>query len=357
MNRIDLVVLRRIASRIALTMALFFGLIILVESIDSWRYAYLLGVGGLPLALFGMVAGAAQWLLKGLALIVLLGTVIAVIDLQSRRELAAIKASGMSIWRILRAPTVALLLFGLAVTFYAEGVVTVANRALYATLPGDNASLTPSGGLWLEQTAVGAERYVLRAEHVVDNSQQLQNVTIYRQDGLGDGRILAPSARLVDGAWRLPKATRYRAGLPPEQLTDYTLSTQTTPSDLRVKVSSTDDMTVFELANSLSGNMSDSQLRNAAATRLLRLLSLPALLVGALFIAFAFTAGYRRTNGYGAPVVYAILIGFVVFVITEMADRAGSAGVLSPMFAACGPAFVTLVIGLTVLLYKEDGWA
>jgi lipopolysaccharide export system permease protein len=56
-------------------------------------------------------------------------------------------------------------------------------------------------------------------------------------------------------------------------------------------------------------------------------------------------------------VVYAILIGFVVFVITEMADRAGSAGSLDPTFAACGPAFVAIVIGLTVLLYREDGWA
>jgi lipopolysaccharide export system permease protein len=47
----------------------------------------------------------------------------------------------------------------------------------------------------------------------------------------------------------------------------------------------------------------------------------------------------------------------VVFVLTEMADRAGSSGALDPTFAACGPAFVAILIGLTVLLYKEDGWA
>jgi lipopolysaccharide export system permease protein len=51
------------------------------------------------------------------------------------------------------------------------------------------------------------------------------------------------------------------------------------------------------------------------------------------------------------------LTGFVVFVITEMADRAGSAGALDPTIAACGPALVAIVIGLTVLLYREDGWA
>jgi len=75
-----------------------------------------------------------------------------------------------------------------------------------------------------------------------------------------------------------------------------------------------------------------------------------------LFIAFAFTASYRRSNRYGASIVYAVLAGFVVFALTEMADRAGSAGVINPTFAALGPAFVALVIGVTVLLYTEDGW-
>jgi lipopolysaccharide export system permease protein len=130
-----------------------------------------------------------------------------------------------------------------------------------------------------------------------------------------------------------------------------------TLNDLQLKFKSTEDMTFYELAALLSTNVSDVALRNAVLTRFLRLLCLPALLVGSLFIAFAYTAGYRRTNGYGRAIIFAILTGFVVFVVTEMADRAGSAGVLDPIFAAAGPAFVTLVIGLTILLYKEDGWA
>ncbi|HTJ57806.1 MAG TPA: LptF/LptG family permease [Devosiaceae bacterium] len=358
MTRIDLIILSRIASRIFLTLLIFYGLILLVESIDNWRYSMLASIGGWQFAAFGMFAAAAGWLMRALPLIVLVGTAIGVIDLQSRRELTAVKAAGMSIWRILRAPTVAILLAGLVITFYGEGLVTSANRLLDETVPIPDVtpSLTPSAGLWLEQVANG-ERYILQASHVTGSGQQLQGVTIFLPDGLNEGRILAPAAKLVGGAWLMPTATRYRAGLPPLQLVNFSMPTDTTPSDLRLKINSTDDMTLFELASSLAGNMSDTQLRNAAMTRFLRLLSLPVLLVGSLFIAFAFTAGYRRARGYGGPIIYSILIGFVVFVISEMADRAGSAGVLSPMFAACGPAFVALVIGLTVLLYKEDGWA
>ena len=89
--------------------------------------------------------------------------------------------------------------------------------------------------------------------------------------------------------------------------------------------------------------------------RLSRLFALPLSLAASLLIAFAFTTGYRRTNKYGVTVLYGIVLGFVVYVVTEMAAIAGSAGVLQPAFAAFAPAFVALVIGTTVLLYKEDG--
>jgi lipopolysaccharide export system permease protein len=54
-------------------------------------------------------------------------------------------------------------------------------------------------------------------------------------------------------------------------------------------------------------------------------------------------------------VLYGIVLGFVVYVITEMAAMAGGAGVLEPAFAAVAPAFVAIVIGMTVLLFREDG--
>ena len=356
MTRLDWIMLTRMGSRIFLTLLVFLGLIALVESLDTWRFNYLASVGGIPLALLGILMAACIWSLKALSMVVLVGSVIGVIDLQSRRELTAIKSSGNSVWRIMRAPAVLLFVAGLGVTLFVENLVIVTNRGLEATLPGDNSGLGSRGGLWLEQYANG-ERYVLQAEHVVANGQQLQDVQVFLADGMRQGRIAAPSARLLDGAWMMPQATRYRAGTAPEALTDYAIPTTTTPVDLRLRLTNTDDMTFYELAGSVMSHVSDVSLRNAVTTRFFRLLALPIALVGALFIAFAFTAGYRRSHRYGASVIYANLAGFVVFAITEMADRAGSAGVIDPTFAAGGPALVAVVIGLTVLLYKEDGWA
>ena len=200
MTHIDWVILRRVGSRVGLAMAVLFGMLMLVESLDSWRFAYLSALGGAPLAMLGIASAAASWLIKSLALTVLVGTVIGVIDLQSRRELTVIKSSGLSIWRILRAPTLAVLIGGFAVVLIGEGIVTQINRGLSSNQPGDAAAaLAPSGGLWLEQNADG-ERYVIEAAHVIGKGQQLVDVAIFLTDGAQEGRILAPQAILEDGA-------------------------------------------------------------------------------------------------------------------------------------------------------------
>lgn len=355
MTRIDWVILQRMGARMLLTAAVVFGLLCLIQSLDPWRNGYLAGIGGIPLVLVGIISEAGAWFIRSLSLVVLVGTAIGVVDLHSSRELTVIKSAGASIWKILRMPALAVLLAGFAITLFAESIVTSTNRSIEATIPGSTAGLSPAGGFWLEQFG-GGHRYLMQAGHLVANGQELQDVTVFQPDS-GEARVVAPSATLEDGLWLMPTATRYLSGHAPTPLVNYSLPTATTAADLRLKLGSTDDMTFFELAQSLNSRLSDPQLRNAVATRFLHLLSLPALLVGALFIAFAFTASYRRTNGYGAPIAYAIFIGFVVFVISEMADRAGSAGVLDPTLAACGPAFVAVVIGLTMLLYREDGRA
>ena len=124
---------------------------------------------------------------------------------------------------------------------------------------------------------------------------------------------------------------------------------------MRIRLVSTRDLTFVEMVNILVQNVADPLLRASIITSFLGLFALPALLVGSVLIGFAFTAGYQRTNKRGATVLYGVVLGFVVYVVTELATRSGTAGVLDPAFAALGPAFAAICIGLTVLLYKEDG--
>ncbi len=122
------------------------------------------------------------------------------------------------------------------------------------------------------------------------------------------------------------------------------MSTRSTAAEISLKLASVEDMTFFDIVELLGKGVADPLVKSAATMRLYKLLSLPLVLSGSLFIAFAFTAGYRRGTSLGPAVLYGIVLGFVVFVITEMADRAGSTGVLDPTFAAVGPALVAIVI-------------
>lgn len=350
MTRIDWIVLRRLSSRVGLTIAVFFGLFALVESLDTWRFQALSKVGGPLLAILAIVSNASRSVIGTLAVTVLIGVIIGVLDLQARRELTVIKATGQSIWQVMRAPLVAAFLLGIGAALLADTLAIEVNR----TLP---VSGSRSGALWLEQRGADGP-YILMAQHPHTGGAVLDDVEIFMTDDPGRQRIEAASAALVAGAWTLTGAVRYRPETAPEALPDgFALPTITTAGDMQVRLISTRDLTVTELLNAVFKQLADPALRSSALTSLFRLAALPVLLCASVLIGFAFTSGYRRTNKYGGAVLYGVVLGFVVYVVTELSNRSGFAGVLDPALAAAGPAIVAIVIGLTVLLYKEDGRA
>ncbi|MBS3848922.1 LptF/LptG family permease [Devosia sp. J2-20] len=356
MTRIDWIVLNRLGSRIGVTVLIFYGIITLAESLDTWRFNFVADNYGLPMAALMVAMSAVRWTIKTLPVTVLMGAILGFLDLKARHELTVIQSSGISMWRAVRAPTIALGLASLLIALGGETASTMINRGLYPSPPGQATLQTPAGEIWLEQRS-GDFHYLMMATGMQPGGTLLGNVTIFRLNGGDDDRIEGAEALLEDGEWVLPRATIRNALQPARYVRDYRLPTTSSPAEISLKLSSTEDMTFFELADLLQKGVSDPAIRSAATMRLIKLLALPLVLTGSLFIAFAFTAGYRRSSNYGPAVLYGIVLGFVVFVITEMADRAGSTGVLDPTFAAVGPAFVAIVIGVTVLLHKEDGRA
>lgn len=356
MSRIDWLVLNRLGSRIGVTVLVFYGLIGLVESLDTWRFNFVAQAHGLHMALVMVAMSAVKWTIKTLPVTVLMGAALGFLDLKARHELTVIQASGISIWRTVRAPVIALALISLAIGLGLETLSTQVNRVLSPTPPGQATMLTPPGEVWLEQRS-GDMRYVLMATGMQSGGTVLGQVTLFHIGDSPEARIEASEATLENGEWVFPAAIVRNPDEPAHTVFDYRVPTDSTAAELGLKLASTEDLTFFELARLLQQGVADPSIRTAATMRLIKLLALPLVLTGSLFIAFAFTAGYRRGSNYGPAVLYGIVLGFVVFVITEMADRAGSTGVLDPTFAAVGPAFVAIVIGVTVLLHKEDGRA
>jgi len=356
MTRIDRLVTLRIASHIAIVIAIFFGLIALVESLDGYRFNYLSDNQGQLFGFMAIVVNAARWSMRVLPVTVLLGAILALLNLAANRELVIAKASGLSIWRLLRGPFFFIIALALVISFFVESKVAELNRIIIPIPRTNITAIGDSSQVWLRQNA-GEYRYVIHGTRAGQENHVLSNLTFYLPATEGVSRIKAERGTLNPGEWQLENAILFGSNREPQRVANYRLETVSTRAELELRLADTQDFTLFELRDALASELTDPLARDAAAMRYAKLLALPALLVGSLLIAFAFTAGYRRAESYGGTVIYGIVLGFVVFVITEMADRAGAAGILDPTFAAWGPATVAIVTGLTVLLHKEDGRA
>ena len=353
--RLDIFISMRVMSRVLGVIFLFSFLIFLSESLDSGRFSRISAISGPAVAWLAVATATIRWSIKTLSITVLIGSIVALLEFQKYREFVIMKASGVSIWRILRGPVVAMLVFGVLITTLAEGVSTRINREINPTPPGLGGGISrATSDIWLQQEGEDGP-YKIRAGSTRRNGSVLHEVEIFPQDPGDVRRITAERADLAPGKWILINPVLTHADGSRQKLERFELATRSNAADLRVTLGSTEDFTYFELIDVLASGVSDPAIRAAAATRLAKLTSLPLLLVGSLLIAFAFTAGYRRGGAFGMTIIYGIMIGFVVFVITEMADRAGSSGVLDPAFATWGPAWVSVLIGLSVLLQKEDG--
>lgn len=357
MSKVGRVMCVRLASRIGLVVGIFFGIILLVEFLDTGRFNQTAAIAG-PWTSTGLAfLSALRWSLLGLPVTVLIGAIVGLIDLQTHREMVIISASGRSIWSAMRWPILMILVAGVAVTTVVDSFsIRVYQQLDAAQIGWGRAYGVQNRETWFSQTGTDGN-YMLYARNVLQGGTELRNITIlrYLPEGGTGTRIHAERAVLEPGLWHIENGTILDVDSPPRPFDQMTLATIATASELSLKLGTAEDMSWFDLRASLRNGIADPFARAAAETRFHKLNAVPFVLVGSLLIAFAFTAGYRRAGHYGWTIVQGIVLGLVVFVITEMADRAGSAGVLDPIAAAWGPALVAIVIGLSVILRREDG--
>jgi lipopolysaccharide export system permease protein len=343
----DRVVLARFAARVGVTVLVFFGLMVLVESLNTSRFGAMQAVGGLPLAVLAMIVPAARWSIGTMPITVLIGTIAAVLDLQSRHELTILKVSGMSIWRILRWPVLALFLVSGAISLFGETWAITMDRGF----PESGRKL--SGPLWIEQT--GDAPYILYANRISASSPQLREVTVFFTQATGRERIVAESASYRRGTWTLRNGTSFKVDAPAAPFETREIATRMTAGDLQLQLSLARDLTLPELLGAAATDISDPELRAVSLTSLYRAFSLPILVVGSILLAFALAGSYRRRGNYANALLVGVIVGFVLFVINELAIRAGNAQVIPPIAATIGPAVLSLLTGATALLFREDG--
>jgi lipopolysaccharide export system permease protein len=68
-----------------------------------------------------------------------------------------------------------------------------------------------------------------------------------------------------------------------------------------------------------------------------------------------FSMRATRRGGVGVMIGSGVAAGFLLFMLTKIAEEFGQSGALPPMLAAWAPAAAGLLLSVALLLHLEDG--
>ncbi len=281
-------------------------------------------------------------------------------------ELVSMRAAGVSVWQFLTPVIGCALGVGIAATTVLNpiaaqsyGVFQDMERRL---LDKQESAMQLSGsGLWIRQKDMSNEapaaQYVLHAQTVEPSRAYAENFIAFRYDeaGMFVERFDADSATLRDGAWRLRSIWVNGPDKAPRFLEEFAI-----PSDL--------DFDQIEESFAQAETVSFWNLRDFIAAleragfsaiehrlQFHKLLSLPLLLAAMAMLAATTSLRPHRSGRVGLLLLLGILVGFLVFILSNVIFALGLSGKIPIVLAAWTPAGVTMMFGAALLLHYEDG--
>lgn len=299
--------------------------------------------------------------LKLLPFAILFGAILAFSRLARSHELVATRAAGVSAWSFLIPPlTVAI---GLGVlTMTAFNPVSAVLLSQYERLEakyirGQASQLSVfRTGLWLRQ-GDAKRQSVIHALRASDQGVNLEDAMILLYDGQDRfaGRIDARKAKLKPRYWHLENAWVSGPDGAPNHYTTYDLPTDLTPAQIQESFGSPDTIAFWELPRFIASaeQAGFSTLRHQLYWY--SLLMLPVLFSAMVFMAASFSLRPTRLGGVPQLVLAAALSGFAVYFFSDVTRALGESGILPAPLAAVAPAAVAILLGMTLLFYKEDG--
>ncbi|WP_210527553.1 LPS export ABC transporter permease LptG [Rubellimicrobium arenae] len=361
---LDRYLARRFLRTFLATLAIFFGILALIDLVEQVRQHSddAGGMGGvLALTLLNVPSG----LYEILPLVTIIAAIALFLGLARSSELVVTRGSGRSALRALLGPSVVALLLG-AVAVAAFNPIVAATSREYESrldrLTGEESALALSeDGLWLRQGGAAGPT-VIRAQRSNLDGTSLTGVTFlaYDRDGHPRERVEARSARLADGEWLLADAKVWPlAGTNPEAEAErhetWSLASPLTANQIRDSFGTPSSIPIWELPRFIR------RLEDAGFTAqrhrvfLQTELAQPAFLLAMVLAAAGFTMHHQRGRRTGLMVMGAVLTGFAIYFLRSLSQTLGEAGQIPPAFAGWAPPLIAIGLALGLLLHVEEG--
>lgn len=325
-----------------------------------------------PDATFGLVGEIAALRLPYIAMqilpfAVLLGGILCFWRLTRSSELIVARASGISAWAFLAAPTLCALFAGAlasgAVSPISSVMLQRAEMLQNTYLDSLAGPLALTGGqLWLRQSdhALSPQGVaIIHAHGVALQRKRLiaADVSVFRLDDRDRllTRIEASKATLDKGSWRLLNARTIRPDEMPAPPATLSLPTDLTVARVEESFASPDTLSFWALPDfiALLDRSGFSSIRHRLHFQ--ALLALPLLCATMALVSAGFSMRPARRGGVAQMIGSGVAAGFVLFVVSKMAEEFGQSGALPVVLAAWAPAVSGLMLAIALLLHTEDG--
>ncbi|WP_455482412.1 LPS export ABC transporter permease LptG [Bartonella sp. B35(2025)] len=293
--------------------------------------------------------------------IALFSAMIMLTSFNRKFELVITRSIGISAWQFLMPACFGAFLFGLFSILLINPLAAWGSsqaEKIMAQWHSNNArkSLNNMRIPWLTQhTNLG--RTTIGARLITDQGLSLIDATFvqYNDNATIKNWINTQKATLTNGVWLLKNGVIYKIGHPPEKFSEFQIKTNLKPEFLTEYLADPTTIPFYQLPKKIMIARSFGYSANNFEMYLHSLISLPALLVSMTLIAATVSLNFTRFGQSRILIFGGVVAGFTLYVISTLVQSFGNAGYIPPIIAAWIPVVIALFLGISFLLYKEDG--
>ena len=305
--------------------------------------------------------------MEALALVVMLGAILTFLLISNSNELAILKASGKSAFRILVPPLIITLFLGLAGTFIGSPVVSVSMRTSDSLLESFNLasknSLSVSDNdIWLRDRGNNSDM-VIKSAQMNSTATIFYDLIIFEFQGEEklNRKIKASKAILKNGFWELENVTilKSKSGenkpLSTLKIDRLDIETSLTKDQIIDSFADPRVISIYSLNNFI--NRLETSGYSAIRHKLFFLTELarPFFFIAMLLIAAVFLLKTESNLNKSVRVFLSVFIGFLLFSLQKISESFALTEQVSLHLVAFGPSIASIFLLSGILLHIEDG--
>lgn len=294
----------------------------------------------------------------------LFGGIGAFVALNRRSELVAMRAAGISAWRFILPSAAVSLVLGMG----AVGGLNPLAATLSARFEIERARIMENylgdqpKDIWLRQGDEQSQIVIhAKARDTRSGVVTLRGVSlfIYEKNARGTPefrrRLEAGEATLLPGFWRLKDVREATAG--DSSIRSDTLSIRSTldAEAAMERLASPETIAFWRLPQAIRLTEQAGFSASGYRLRLQQLLATPVLFAAMSILAAAFSLRLNRLGGLAGLAGSGVALGFILFFFNQFSGALAKADIIPLFAAAWAPAVVSLLAGVTLLCYTEDG--